>query len=172
MSLLSRFDYLSMSFPFILIPLCFWRPCWLTFCSTSAKSLILTSPHHQIPQFLSLRETNVHLWVPSPFAHWLPETQLLPPLKCCVQNGDSLHGKFAQLPAAYPLHKFKECLGVVLGRVLFFSSLLNQFLRVLNIGSHEPCNLQIGPFLPSLRSTVEHRLMCNYFAHYMLILLL
>lgn len=59
---------------------------------------------------------------PSPRAHWLPETQFLSPLKCCVQNGDSLHGKFAQLPAAYPLHKFKECFGVVLEGPFFLTS--------------------------------------------------
>ncbi len=92
----------------------------LLLCPRSATSLILNTPR----QFLSLRETNVHLEFipPSACAHWLPETQFLSPLKCCVQNGDSLHGKFAQLPAAYPLHKFKECFGVVLEGPFFLTS--------------------------------------------------
>lgn len=92
----------------------------LLLCPRSAKSLILNT----LCQFLPLRETNVHLEFipPSPCAHWLPETQFLSPLKCCVQNGDFLHGKFAQLPAAYPLHKFKECFGVVLEGPFFLTS--------------------------------------------------
>lgn len=97
---------------------------WCRLSYYSALDQLNLSFMNTLCQFLPLRETNVHLEFipPSPCAHWLPETQFFSPLKCCVQNGDFLHGKFAQLPAAYPLHKFKECFGVVLEGPFFLTS--------------------------------------------------
>lgn len=116
-------------------------PCWLkkTLSQISSISSSLNAPR----QFLSLRETNARCRASFPpflLPHWLAETRFPFLWSGCVQNGDSLHGKFAPMPAAYPLHKFKECWRHVREGGLF-PPLHNQFLCVLNLGIHEPCNL-------------------------------